>query len=93
VRIYYSREKPIYLPYYVPDRIISIEVKRQYRFWVHLFYEKRKRQCIPLPWKIGEILLRSISKIDEFEIQFDPNYIFINQMTFFRFNISLINTF
>jgi hypothetical protein len=26
VRIYCSREKPLYLPYYVPDRIFSIEV-------------------------------------------------------------------
>jgi hypothetical protein len=26
VRIYCSREKPLYLPYYVPDRMFSIEV-------------------------------------------------------------------
>jgi hypothetical protein len=60
-----------------------------------------------LPWKIGEILLRSISKIDEFAVQldqynlkfaeeikgFDPNHIFIDHMTSVGFSNSLANTF
>jgi hypothetical protein len=71
VRIYCSRERPLYLPYYVPDKMFVIEVARQYRFWVHFFHDKRKKQFIPLPWKIGEIQLRGISKIDEFAVQLD----------------------
>jgi hypothetical protein len=41
-------------------------VARPYKFWFHAFYEKRKKQSIPLPWKVGEILLREIPKNDEY---------------------------
>jgi hypothetical protein len=30
--------------------------------------EKRKKQFIPLPWKVGEVLLWEISKIDEYVV-------------------------
>jgi hypothetical protein len=36
-----------------------------------LFNEKRKKQFIPLPWKIGEIFVKNISHLDEFTTQFD----------------------
>jgi hypothetical protein len=32
---------------------------------------KGKSQFIPMSWKIGQILLRGISKIDEFVVQLD----------------------
>jgi hypothetical protein len=48
-----------------------VEVCRQYNFWANFFYENKKRQYIPLPWKVGEITLRSANKIDEFVAQFD----------------------
>jgi hypothetical protein len=71
VRIYCSHERPLYLLYYVLDKIFFIEVAGKYIFWVHFFHDKRKKQFIPLPWKIGEIQLRGISKIDEFAMQLD----------------------
>jgi hypothetical protein len=66
IRIYCSHEKPSYLPYYVSDKIFVVEVCKQYRFWAHFFHEKRKKQFIPLPWKIGEIMLKNTANIDEF---------------------------
>jgi len=98
---------PFYLPYYVSDTMFVIEVVRQYILWVHLFYEKRKKQFIPIPWRIGQILLRGISKIDEFVVEldqynlkfeneikcFEPNHIFMEHMTSVGYNTSLANTF
>jgi hypothetical protein len=106
IRIFCSHEKPLFLPYYVPDKLFIIEVARQYKFWFHVFYEKRKKQFIPLPWKVGEILLRGIAKIDEFasyfdqynlkfaeEIKgFDPNHLFYNHMISVGISPALVNT-
>ena len=71
IRIFYSHENSIHLPYYVSNKLFIIEVARQYKFWFHDFYERRKKQFIPLAWKVGEILLRGISKIDEYASYFD----------------------
>jgi hypothetical protein len=106
IRIFCSHEKPIYLPYYVSDKLFIIEVARKYKFWFHAFYERRKKLFIPLPWRVGEILLRGISKIDEYasyfdqfnlkfaeEIKgFDLNHIFYNHMVLVGINSTLINT-
>jgi hypothetical protein len=46
-------------------------VTRQYNFWFHFFQEKRKNNCIPLPWKIGEFVFININKIDEFANHFN----------------------
>jgi hypothetical protein len=60
-----------------------------------------------MPWRIGQILLRGISKIYEFAVQldqynfkfaneirgFDPNHLFMEHMTSIRYNTSLANTF
>jgi len=43
VRIYCSHEIPNFPPYYISDKIFSIHIARQYRFWFHLFHEKRKK--------------------------------------------------
>jgi len=71
IRIFCSHEKPLFLPYCVPNKLFIIEVARQYKLWFHVFYEKMKTQFIPLPWKVGEILLRGIAKIDDFASYFD----------------------
>jgi hypothetical protein len=56
--------------------------------------EKGKKQFIPLPWNIGEFVLRNINKIDEFVGHFnniglkylenikgfDPSKIFVEHM-------------
>jgi len=107
VIIYCSHERPLFLPYYIPDKLFAIEVERQHKFWLHFFHEKRKKQFIPLPWRIGEILLRGITKIDEFAIQlgqynlkfaeeikgFDPQHLFIDHMTSVGYSNALTNTF
>jgi hypothetical protein len=43
IRILCSHENPIYLPYYVPDKLFIIEVERKYNFCFPSFYEKRKK--------------------------------------------------
>jgi hypothetical protein len=66
IRIFGSRESPFFLPWYISEKMFIIEVARQYRLWLHFFHEKRKRKFIPLPWKVGEIMLRGIAKIDDY---------------------------
>jgi hypothetical protein len=70
IRVYFSQEAPIYLSFYVPDKIFMVEVCRQYKFWANFFYQTKKRKFIPLLWKVGEISLKSASKISEFATQF-----------------------
>jgi hypothetical protein len=81
-------------------------VARQYNFWLHFFHEKRKKQFIPLPWKIGYFIFRNINKIDEFASHFnnvslkyvekikgfDPNKIFVEHMLSVGFSNSFIQT-
>jgi hypothetical protein len=55
IRIYCSQEPPIYLMFYVSDRMFIIEVCRQYKFWANLFSQRNKKQFIQLSWKVGEI--------------------------------------
>jgi hypothetical protein len=57
--------------FYVPNKIFMVEFYRKYKFSVNFFYQRKKRQFIPFPWKVGEISLKSASKIDEFAAQFD----------------------
>jgi hypothetical protein len=99
IRVYYSQEAPIYLPFYVPDKIFMVEVYRQYRFWPNFFCERKKNKFIPLSWKVGEITLKNASKIDEFATQFDqynmklenqvkgfdPQQYFMNHIVLYRF--------
>jgi hypothetical protein len=65
IRVFCFVEKHVFLPYYTSEKLFFIEIARQYKLWFHILYEKRKKQFIPLPWKVGEIVLRGISKIDE----------------------------
>jgi hypothetical protein len=105
IKVNFSREAPICLPFYVSDKIIVIEVCR--RFWEHFFYERKKNQFISLPWKIGEITLKNASKIDEYAIEFykynfkmenqikgfKPDQFFMNHMTSISFSVSYANTY
>jgi hypothetical protein len=52
IRILCLKENPSFLPYHVSEKLFITEVARQYNFWLHFFHEKRKKQFIPLPWKI-----------------------------------------
>jgi hypothetical protein len=106
INIFCSKENPSFLPYHVSDKMFITEVERQYNFWLHLFHEKRKKQFIPLSWKIGDFIFRNINKIDEFVNHFhnvnlkyvekikgfDPNIIFLEHMLVVRFKNSFIYT-
>jgi hypothetical protein len=56
IRIFGSREKPTLLPYHIIDIMFVTEITRQYNYWLHLFQEKRKKQFIPLSWKVGDFM-------------------------------------
>jgi hypothetical protein len=71
LRLYGFQGKPLLLPFYVSDRLFVIEVCRQYKYWAHFFNEKRKKQFIPLPWRVGEIYVKHISHLDEYVVQLD----------------------
>jgi hypothetical protein len=73
---------------------------------VAFFHEKRKNQFIPLSWKVGDFVFRSMNKIDEFANHFhnlnlkyaenirgfDPNGIFLEHMLTMGFRNSFIHT-
>jgi hypothetical protein len=104
IRILCSKENPSFLPYHVSYKLFIIEVARQYNFWLHFFHKKRKKQFIPLPWKIGDFIFRNINKMDEFASNFnnvnlkyaekikgfDPYKIFVEHMLLVGFNNSFI---
>jgi hypothetical protein len=71
IRIFGSKEKPALLPCHITDIMFVTEIARQYNYWLHLFQEKRKKQFIPLPWKVGDFVLRNVNKIDEFAAHFN----------------------
>jgi hypothetical protein len=71
LRLFGFQGKPFLLPFYVSDQLFVIEVCRQYKYWAHFFNEKRKKQFIPLPWRVGEIVVKHISHLDEFVGQLD----------------------
>jgi hypothetical protein len=68
IRIFFSREKPAFLPCHVTNIMFFAEVARKYNYWLHLFQEKRKKQFIPLPGKVGDFVLKNVNKIDEFAV-------------------------
>jgi hypothetical protein len=70
IRIFGSTEQPALLPCHITDIIFIAEVARQYNYWFHLFQRKKKKQFIPLPWKIGEFVLKNVNKIDDFAAHF-----------------------
>jgi hypothetical protein len=73
---------------------------------LHFFNEKRKKQFIPMPWKVRDFVFRNINKIDELACHFnnlnlryderirgfDPNWIFLEHLIAVGFNNSFIHT-
>jgi hypothetical protein len=69
--------------------------------------KKGKKKTIPLPWKIGEITVKSVSNLDENSTQFElvilkkdneikgfnPNQLFMTHMTSVGYSVSFSNTF
>jgi hypothetical protein len=106
IRIFGAKENLSFLPCHISDRMFIIEVARQYNFWLHFFNEKRKKQFIPLPWKIGDFVFRNMNKIDEFANHFhnlnlkyverikwfEPNKFFVEHMLAVGFSNSFIHT-
>jgi hypothetical protein len=106
IRIFCAKENPSFLQYCVSDKLFIVKVANQYNLWLHFFHEKRKKQFIPLPYKIGEYVLRNINKIDEFVGHFvnfslrytenikgfDPRKIFVEHNQLVGFNNSFIQT-
>jgi hypothetical protein len=66
IRIFGSMEKLALLPCHITDKMFVAKVARQYNYWLHPLQKKRKKQFIPLPWKVGEFVLKNINKIDDF---------------------------
>jgi hypothetical protein len=65
IRLFGSEEKPFLLPFYVSDKLFVKEMCRQYKTWAHFFHDKRKKQFIPLPWKIGKFTVKHITHLNE----------------------------
>jgi hypothetical protein len=94
IRLFGSKGKPFLLPFYTLDKIIVREVCRKYKNWSHFFHDKRKKQFIPLPWKIGNFIVKHINHLNElighheqlglkeekFVEVFDPNNKFTTHM-------------
>jgi hypothetical protein len=73
---------------------------------LHVFHEKRKKQFIPLPWKVGDFIFINMNKIDEFashfhnlnlryverEKWFDHRKSFVEHLLEIGFNNYFINT-
>jgi hypothetical protein len=70
IRIFGSTEQPALLPCHITDIIFIAEVAHQYSYWFHLFQRMKKKQFIPMPWKIGEFMLKNVNKFDDFTTHF-----------------------
>jgi hypothetical protein len=71
IRLYGFQGKPSLLPFYFFDRLFTVEVCKQYKYWVNFFNEKRKKKFISLPWKVVEMYVNIISHLYEYTTQFD----------------------
>jgi hypothetical protein len=103
--VFGSKENPAFLPCHIPDKMFVAEIARQYNHWLHFFHDKKKKQFIPLPWKVGDLVCRNVNKIDEFAVHFkklnltyaerlkgfDPNGIFREHLLAVGFSSSFIH--
>jgi hypothetical protein len=106
IRIFGSKENTSFLPCHISDRMFVAKIIRNYTYWLHFFNEKRKKKCIPLPWKFVDFIFRNMNKIGEFAGQFynlnlkyvkklerfDPNGIFVEHLLVFSFKNYFIKT-
>ena len=104
--VFGSKDNPTFLPCHITDKMFVTEITRQYNYWLHFFHDKRKKQFISLPWKVGDFVFRNVNKIDEFAGHFnnlnlryaerlrgfDPNEIFLEHLLEVGFNNSFIET-
>ena len=68
--VFGSKENPAFLPCHITDKMFVAEIARQYNHWLHFFHGKKKKQFIPLPWKVEDFVCRNINNIDEFATHF-----------------------
>jgi hypothetical protein len=106
IRIFGSKQNPCFLPCHISGTMFFAEIARQYTYWLHFFHEKRKSQFIPLPWKVGDFIVRNMNKIDGFAGHFhnfnlkcaekvkgfDPDGIFVEHLLVVGFNSSFTDT-
>jgi hypothetical protein len=71
IRLYGFKGKPYLLLFYVSNKLFTIKVCRQYKYWAHFFNEKEKKVIHPIFVKIGEISVKNISRLDEFTTHID----------------------
>jgi hypothetical protein len=64
IRIFGSKQNPCFLPCRISGTIFFAKTTSQYTYWLHFFHEKRKNQFIPLPWKVGDFIVRNMNNID-----------------------------
>jgi hypothetical protein len=106
ISIFGSKENPSFLPCHIYGTMFLAKIARQDTYWLHFFHEKRKRKFIPLPWKVGDFIVRNMNKIDGFTGHFhnfnlkyakkvkgfDPDGIFVEHLLVVSFNSSFIDT-
>jgi hypothetical protein len=71
IRLFGFEGKPFLLPCFVCDIFFIYELCRQYKVWSTFFDKKRKKQFIPMPFKIVGILVKSSSNLAEMVRYFD----------------------
>jgi hypothetical protein len=105
IMIFGSKENPSFLPCHIIDKMFVTQIARKYNHWLHFFHGKRKKQFIPLPWKVGDFMFINVNKIDKFAGHFknlnlkyderikgfDPNGIFQEHLLSVGFSISFIH--
>jgi hypothetical protein len=103
--VFGSKENLAFLPCHIMNKMFVAEIARQYNHWFHFFHEKKKKQFIPLPWKVEDFVCRNIKNIDEFVRYFkklnlmyverlkgfDPNGIFREHLLAVSFSNSFIH--
>jgi hypothetical protein len=103
--VFGCKENPSFLPCHITDKMFVAEIARQYNHWLHFFRDKKKKQFIPLSWKVEDFVCRNINNIDEFVVHFkklnltyverikgfDPNGIFRKHLLVVGFNTSFIH--
>jgi hypothetical protein len=104
--IFGSKQNLFFLPCHISGTMFFAEIARQYTYFFHFFHENRKNQFIPLPWKVGDFIVRNMNKIDgfmghfhEFNLKcdeklkgFNPDGIFVEHLLVVGFNNSFTKT-
>jgi hypothetical protein len=103
--VFVSKENSSFLPCHITDNMCFTEITRKYNHWLHFFHDKRKKQFLPLPWKVGDLVCRNVNKIEEFAGHFknlnltyderikgfDPNGMFRENLLSVGFSNSFIH--